>query len=57
MDEQQAEIDQLRNKLLQQDPGMHTYEYVEQKFEVKLESLKTTLQETIKTECKAILEK
>ena len=56
MDDQQAEIDQLRNKL-QQDPGMHTYEYVEQKFEVKLESLKTTLQETIKTECKAILEK
>ena len=56
MNEQEIELEKLRNRL-KKDPGLHTFEYVEQKFETKLESLKMTLEETIKTECKAILDK
>lgn len=57
---QKKELANLR-KNLNEDPGFHTIEYVEQKFEEKLESLKPTIKEmieqTIKTECKALSEK
>ena len=56
MDDQKSELENLKNKL-STDPGLHTFEYVEQQIEEKLESFKLMIEETIKTECKALSEK
>lgn len=57
---QEKELTTLKEKL-NKDPGFHTIEYVEQKFEEKLESLKPSIkemiQQTIKSECKLLTEK
>lgn len=46
----------LKSKL-DNNPGLHTLEYVEQKFEEKLENLKDMIETTIKKECKSISER
>lgn len=55
INEQQHELESLKSKL-STDPGLHTFEFVEQKLETKIESkiesLKEMLEETIKKECK-----
>ena len=50
------ELEQLKKKL-DNNPGLHTLEYVEEKFEKRLENIKETLEKVIKAECKNLAEK
>ena len=50
------DLKQLKEKL-DDSPGLHTLEYVEEKFERQLENFKETMENLIKTECKSLTEK
>ena len=52
----EKELEQLKEKL-DNNPGLHTLEYIEEKFEKWLENMKKTLEQVIKAECKSLAEK
>ena len=56
IDSKNKELTQLK-KLLDNNPGLHTLEYVEERFEEKLETFKETIEKLIKNECKSISDK